>query len=150
MKQFGIDISKWQGSFNFDAAKKEGVTFAVIKGGGADSGLYKDPAFERNYLSAKKSNIPVGCYWFSKAKTVAEAEKEAEYFYSVILQGKQFELPVYIDGEHGDMLSQSKRGLTDIVNKWCSYIEKKGYYVGIYSTAYVFSKNMLDVELKKV
>lgn len=149
MKTFGIDISKWQGNFNFDSAANEGVSFAVIKGGGNDDGLYKDPMFERYYIAAKEKNIPVGCYWFSKATSLEEAEKEAEYFYSVILDGKQLELPVYIDVEHSDMLSLGKRTLTDIVKKWCSYLESKGYYVGIYSTTYAFSRYMYDDELKR-
>ncbi|MBR6681929.1 MAG: 1,4-beta-N-acetylmuramidase [Clostridia bacterium] len=149
MKTFGIDVSKWQGNFNFNSAASEGVSFAIIKGGGNDDGLYKDPMFERHYLAAKQENIPVGCYWFSKATSLDEAEKEAEYFYSVILDGKQFELPVYIDVEHDEMLSLSKRTLTDIVNKWRSYLEDRGYYVGIYSTTYVFSRYMYDNELKR-
>ena len=49
-QKFGIDVSHWQGSFDFARAKsKEGVEFAVIKAGGADAGLYKDSQFESNY-----------------------------------------------------------------------------------------------------
>ena len=49
MQQFGIDISKWQGNFDFNSAVNEGVTFAIIKGGGGDDGLYTDSKFKRNY-----------------------------------------------------------------------------------------------------
>ncbi len=149
MKRFGIDISKWQGDFNFTSAKAEGVTFAIIKGGGADDGLYVDPKFEQNYAAAKQNNIPVGCYWFSRATSIVEAEKEADFFYSSILKGKQFELPVFIDVEHSDMLSLGSRLLTDIVEKFCSYLENRSFFVGIYSTSYVFSRYMLDDELKR-
>ncbi len=149
MKQFGIDISKWQGNFDFDLAKKDGVSFAIIKGGGGDNVLYKDTMFERNYIQAKEKSLPIGCYWFSRATSVFEAEKEAEYFYSNILFGKQFELPIYIDVEHKDMLSLGKRTLTDIIKKWCSILENKGFYVGIYSTAFAFSAYMFDDELKR-
>ena len=49
-QKFGIDVSHWQGSFDFARAKsKEGVEFAIIKAGGADAGLYKDSQFEANY-----------------------------------------------------------------------------------------------------
>ena len=35
-QRFGIDVSRWQGSFDFARAKsKEGVEFAIIKAGGA-------------------------------------------------------------------------------------------------------------------
>ena len=45
MKEFGIDISRWQGDFDFQKAVAEGVKFAVIKGGGGDDGLYVDSKF---------------------------------------------------------------------------------------------------------
>ena len=84
MRKFGLDVSKWQGSFDFNSAVKEGVLFTIIKGGGGDDGLYKDGMFERNYISAKKAQLPVGVYWFSKATSPEEAKKEAEYFYKNI------------------------------------------------------------------
>ena len=149
MRTFGIDISKWQGNFNFNAAKKEGVSFTILKGGGGDNGLYKDSKFEQNYTNAKQHNLPVGVYWFSKATTLEEAIDEAEYFYKNILLDKQFELPVFIDVEHGQMLSLGKELLTSIVEKWCSYLENKGFWVGIYSSVHYFSKYMDDEVLKK-
>ena len=48
MQKFGIDISHWQGDFDFKKAKLEGVQYVILKCGGGDSGLYKDSKFERN------------------------------------------------------------------------------------------------------
>lgn len=43
MQRFGIDVSHWQGDFDFAKAKEnEGVEFVIIKAGGGDAGLYKD------------------------------------------------------------------------------------------------------------
>ncbi len=148
MKKFGIDISKWQGNFDFKKAVKEGVTFAVIKGGGGDAGLYTDSKFETNYAEAKKNNIPVGVYWFSKALSVEEAKTEADYFYRNVLRKKQFELPVFIDVEHQSMFALGKDKLTEIVNVWCETLETLGFWVGIYSTVYAFSAYMNDNELE--
>lgn len=149
MKRFGIDISKWQGNFDFKKALKEGVSFAVIKGGGNDDGLYTDPMFEQNYSSAKAVGLPVGVYWFSKALSCEEAVTEADYLINNILKNKQFELPIYIDVEHKEMLDLGKDQLTKTVDKFCSYLEQKGYFVGIYSSVYSFSKHMDDEVLKK-
>lgn len=149
MKKFGIDISKWQGNFDFKKAIKEGVTFAILKGGGGDDGLYTDAKFEKNYAEAKKNNIPVGTYWFSKALSREDAEKEADYFYRNVLRKKQFELPIFIDVEHKDMLALGKDALTEIVKVWCEKIETLGYWVGIYSTVYAFSAYMNDNELER-
>lgn len=148
MKKFGIDISKWQGNFDFKKAIKEGVAFAILKGGGGDVGLYTDALFEKNYAEAKKNNIPVGVYWFSKALSIEDAEKEADYFYRNVLRKKQFELPVFIDVEHKDMLALGKTKLTEIVKTWCNKLETLGFWVGIYSSVYNFSAYMNDNELK--
>ena len=43
--RFGIDISDAQGVFDWD--KAEGVTFAVLKGGGGNNGLYTNKQFQR-------------------------------------------------------------------------------------------------------
>ena len=149
MKEFGIDISRWQGDFDFQKAVAEGVKFAVIKGGGGDDGLYVDSNFSCNYTNAKKHNIPVGVYWFSKALTTQQAEEEADYLYEHILRGKQFELPIYIDVENKTQLGVGKRLLTDIIKTWCDRLEKKGFWVGIYSSQSYFDQYMFDAELTK-
>lgn len=148
MKEFGIDISAWQGNYNLRRAKDEGVKFVIIKGGGGDDGLYKDSRFEQNYQKAKDLRLPVGVYWFSRALSVEAAREEAAYFYEKCLKGRQFELPVYIDVENKRQLNLGKRVLTDIILTWLNYLENKNYYVGIYSSASFFRTYMYDDELR--
>ena len=149
MKQFGIDISRWQGDFDFAKAVAEGVKFVVIKGGGGDDGLYVDSRFRENYSRAKEQKLPVGCYWFSKALTVEEARKEAAYFYDNVLKGRRFELPVYMDVENRTQLSLGKRKLTDVVKAWCDELEKRDMLPGIYSSKSYFDAYLYDSELTK-
>lgn len=148
-KVFGIDISRWQGDYNLLQARSEGVKFVIVKGGGGDNGLYKDIKFEINYQKAKDLKIPVGCYWFSKAKTPEEAKKEAEYFYNNCLKGKQYELPVYMDVEHKELLALGKTKLTEIIKAFCDYLEDKGMYVGIYSSLSYFKTYIDDDKLQQ-
>ena len=113
-QRFGIDVSRWQGSFDFARAKsKEGVEFAIIKAGGADSGLYKDSQFEANYKKCVECRLPKGAYFYGNARSTAEAKKEAGYFLS-LLKGKKFEYPVFYDVE-GSMITKNDRN-TLIVN----------------------------------
>lgn len=149
MREFGIDISRWQGNFDMAKAKSEGVKFVIIKGGGGDKSLYIDQKFEVNYNNAKSLNLPTGCYWFSKALTISAAKKEAEYFYTNCIKGKKFELPIYIDVENKEQLAVGKRLLTDIIKAWCDYLESKNCYVGIYSSLSMYSTYMYDDELQK-
>ena len=116
-QKFGIDVSHWQGSFDFARAKsKEGVEFAVIKAGGADAGLYKDSQFESNYKKCEECGLPKGAYFYGNARSVADAKKEAEYFLS-LLKGKRYEYPVFYDVE-GSMITKNDRNRKGIL--FCS------------------------------
>ena len=145
-KQFGIDVSRWQGNFNFAQAKAEGVQFAIIKAGGGDDGLYKDSKYETYYKAAKAQGLNVGAYYFGKAKTVERASQEADHFIS-LLAGHQFEYPVYYDVE-ADMLNLGKELLTQIVFAFCDKVEKAGYYSGLYTGEWAINNNFNDNELK--
>lgn len=145
MKRFGIDVSKWQGNFNFDKAKDEGVEFAILRGAYAKT---KDVKFEQYYQDCKTLDIPVGVYQYSMARSVAEAQQEAEFLYTYVLKGKKFEYPIYIDIEDKTQLALSREALTDIAVAWCEYLEAKKYFVGIYAGKYTFRDQMNDARLK--
>lgn len=147
-KLFGIDISHWQGDFNIEQARNErGVKFVIVKAAGADAGKYKDSKFENYYAQCKAIGMPVGAYYYGNAKSVAEAEAEAEHFLSAIA-GKQFEFPIYYDVE-GNMLNNSRETLTDIVIAFCDKCEKAGYFVGVYTSDSHFSSHVDDSRLQR-
>lgn len=131
MKDFGIDVSRWQGDFNFAEAKAEGVTFVVIKAGGADDGYYRDSQFEANYQKAKAAGLKVGCYYFGAAKSQAQARDEAAHLISII-KGKRFEYPVFYDVE-GSTAQQPKDVLQPIFTEFLNSIESAGYWAGWYA-----------------
>ena len=148
-QKFGIDVSHWQGDFNFARAKSnEGVEFAIIKAGGDDAGLYKDSKFESNYKKCEDCGLPKGAYFYGNAKSVAEAKKEAEYFIS-ILSGKKYEYPVFYDVEGRMITDNDRETLTEIVKAFCSTMEAAGYWVGIYSSESFFNSEMNDGELTR-
>lgn len=149
MQKFGIDVSRWQGDFNFLAAKeREGVEFAILKAGGSDAGNYEDSKFESFYKSCKSIGLPVGAYYFGRDLTVVDARISANHFVS-LLAGKQFEYPVYYDVE-GDMITKTdSKTLTDIILAFVDVVEKAGYWVGIYSSASFFNSEMEDKRLSK-
>lgn len=141
MQKFGIDISTWQKGFNFDKAKAEGVEFVILR---AAYSTRKDGQFETFYKQCKEKGLPVGAYHYSMAKTVAAAKKEAEFMLSV-LEGKQFEYPIYIDVEDKVQMALGKDVLTAIIQTYCDTLEKAGYYAGIYSTyAYLNAYTHID------
>lgn len=127
--KWGIDVSRWQGNFNFDKAKAEGVDFAILKAGGGDSGLYQDKAFERNYVLAS-SMMPVGAYFFGCAMDTNQAMKEAAYFCQLI-QGKTFPMKVWYDVE-AKMLKAPNLAL--VVITFIERVRAAGYECGIYAS----------------
>lgn len=144
---FGIDVSHWQGNFNFAKAKSEGVQFVIIKSGGGDSGLYKDGKFEQFYKEARNNGLYVGAYYFGAAKTEERSLQEANSFLAQ-LSGKQFEMGVYYDVEAG-MLQLDKNLLTRIIITFCDRVKTVYPNVGIYSSSSAFNNRMNDVMLSK-
>lgn len=145
MASFGIDISKWQGDFNMKQAKAEGVEFAIIKVGGGDNSLYGDKRFEENVSKCLENKIPFGCYFYGNAKTVKQAEDEAN-FCLFLMEDYHFDLPVFYDVE-GSMLNNDRNCLTEIVKTFCSIIKRNGYLSGIYASESVYNNKLNDNEL---
>lgn len=142
---FGIDVSRWQGNFNFAKAKSEGVTFAILKAGGGDDGLYKDSKFESYYTNALANGLKVGAYYFGAAKTVDRAIEEANSFISY-LSGKNLEMGVYYDVE-ASMLNLGKDLLTRIIIAFCDRVKAVYPNTGIYSSSSAFNNKMEDSKL---
>lgn len=151
---FGVDISEFQGDFNFRLAKEEGVRFAILRAGytGRDNGVSKniDPRFEENYRHASEVGIPVGAYWYSRATSYERGRDEARFMYETCLRGKKFAYPIAIDVE--DNIYQrpaGKRAITDAIKGFSEYLEDKGYYVIIYASVNWFRNYIETKELER-
>lgn len=129
----GIDVSKWQRDIDFNKVKKSGIDFVIIKAGGSDAGLYKDKYFEENYKKAKAAGLNVGAYYFvgKSFLTAKDGVADAERFIK-LLEGKQFEYPVYVDIETGSF--HVRKRFTDAAIAFCERMEKAGYFCGIYAS----------------
>lgn len=99
----GIDVSKHQGTINWDAvAADPSVQFAILRAGYGRYESQVDAQWARNYAECKRLGIPVGAYWYSYATTPVDAATEGRLF-DKVLAGKQFEYPVYFDQEDGSI-----------------------------------------------
>jgi lysozyme len=74
------DISRWQGTINFDEFRKH-VDAVIIKVSGSDGGLYKDGLADRNRDEARRVGLPV---WFYHYKGAGTPEEQAQYMLSAI------------------------------------------------------------------
>ena len=90
-----IDVSDWQGQIDWAKVKADGIVGAIIRYADGD---VLDKRFSENMKNAKEAGLHIGSYIFSRAKTKAEAEKEAERLYSACKPYNP-DMPLYIDLE---------------------------------------------------
>ena len=132
----GFDISNWQGKISVDRFKKAkaaGYSFVIIRCGFAGNDpLNKDAAFETNYKNAVKAGMKVGMYYYSKARTVAAAKREANYCLRLI-NGRALHYPIYIDFEDKVQSNLGKTLSASICNAFCEVVEREGYAAGVYA-----------------
>lgn len=147
MERFGLDLSKHNGTLDFNEIKNAGNEFVILRAGYGTS--TKDPKFEEYYAAAKAVGLKVGAYWYSYALNVSGALKEAAKFLEVA-KGKQFEYPVFIDMEDADGYKKrngmpSNATLSAICENFCDVVEKAGYYVGVYASESWFKNQLASI-----
>lgn len=145
MAVFGIDISKWQAGYPYDKASSEGVKFAILRAGFAQT---KDGSFETHYANAKRLGWGVGAYWYMYAKSVSAAQAEARAFLKAIA-GKQFDYPVYLDIEDPSIRGLGRNTLNAMVKAFGEIIEAAGYYFGVYTNVDWYRNVISGSELNK-
>ena len=142
-----LDVSRWQGSIDWDKVKASGLVSGVMiramgnSKEGKPSKPYIDPFFARNYAECTRRGIPVGVYGYFKATTKAQADKELALFKQA-LGGRTFQLPVAVDIEDKLQEALSKSALTDIVAHCLSVVESWGVYALLYTGLYFAQKNL--------
>lgn len=138
--RWGVDVSNYQGSIDWQTLKAQGIEFAYLRlglrGYGEQGTLYTDRSFARYYEGARAAGIDVGVYFFSQAVTVLEAADEA-LFALELLNGRALDLPVYYDWEpvsadDSRTAGYDGRYLTAGAAAFCNIIEQGGYTSGVY------------------
>lgn len=146
MKLVGVDVSKYNGYPDWATAKKSGVQFAILRLGSGYNGGYVDKTFEYNYRECKKAGIGVGVYVASYLNISSEIDMTLK-----ALKGKQLEYPIYFDIEDFSLNGRSYTNtqLTNYAVRYCSEVERAGYYVGIYSNKAFLDSRLYWERIKK-
>lgn len=129
-----IDVSKWQGTVNWGAVKKAGVSHAMIRAGYGNSTRQTDPQFKRNVAQCIALGIDWGCYWYSYATSPEQARQEARCCLQVI-QGLHPTMPVAYDIEYEPgILALDNATRTAMVKAFLEEVEAAGYYGILYAS----------------
>ena len=132
----GIDVSEFQGFINWDKVKADGIEFAILKLGNIYDydANYKDSKFETNYKNARAQGIKIGAYIYNYCNTVDTLKEGLEWAIEK-LDGKKFDMPIYLDMEDKDIQGETVETLTEQCNEFAKYVKSKGYQVGVYANA---------------
>ena len=173
----GVDISHWQNdtvengktvskALDFEAMKKAGYTFAIIKLAGRTTGggtLYKDPCFDMNYKGAVEAGLRVGVYFYAQALNEEEAIEEAQYT-AKLLNGKPLSMPVFYDyewteghrlaayppaEEGGNPIPIPREDRTNTILAFCKTMKGYGYSTGVYASAFPLYRYIDGLEISK-
>lgn len=142
----GIDVSKHNGSIDWNAVKNSGVSYVIIRCGyrGYSTGvLVEDPKFRSNIKGAKAAGLKVGVYVYSQAVNEVEAVEEASMAVG-LAGGYGLDYPIFIDvegsGGRGDGVSRDMR--TAVCKAFCATVQDSGYSAGIYANKTWFNEKI--------
>ena len=129
-----MDVSRWQGSIDWDKVKASGkIDGVMLRVLGSKGGKpYLDPTFEANYAACTKRSIPVGGYYYTCAVTSRQTEAELNALRAA-LRGKTFQLPLAIDVEDTWLRSLSPAALAQRVAQAAAQLEAWNLYAMVYT-----------------
>lgn len=144
----GIDVSKHNGTLDWNRIKASGIEFAIIRvGHGNDIPSQDDAQAIRNMNECERLGIPYGVYLYSYALDVKEAESEAKHMLRMI-NGRKPKIGIWFDMEDADnyksnhglpLNAANSRIYTNICAAFTTAIQAAGYRnVGIYASKSVF------------
>lgn len=144
----GMDVSEFQGSINYEAAKGNDISFVIPRTGYGFSTI--DKFFMQNVAQANKAGIAVpGIYHFSYALNKEDAEREAKFAVELAEKaGLPPETIIFYDLEYdnvdryakdpknnhlGKVVNITKTKASEMAVAFCDMVKAGGFRAGIYA-----------------
>ena len=143
----GIDVSGYQGNINYSEVAQAGIEIVYMKS--SEGSNYVDSHFERNYTEAKRNGLKVGVYHFLTARSIAQAETQAQFFVSLI-SGKNIDCKLAMDFESFGNLNKQQINEIAIafINKVRELSQKDVVvYSNTYDATYIFEGEVTEYPL---
>ena len=146
----GIDVSEHQGEIDWIKVADSDIDYAIIRAGYGKELYQRDARFDENMKAIQQTDLYYGIYWFSYALNVDEALQEAETCYQMIKDYDGYTFPIYFDIEttaQRDALTTAE--VSAMTEAFCSYLQEKGYYAGVYSYSSFLQTKLYTSTLEK-
>ena len=146
----GIDVSEFQGSIDWSKVKNDGIEVAILKLGNIYDydANYKDSKFETNYKNARAQGIKIGAYIYNYCNTVDTLKEGLEWALEQ-LDGKKFDMPIYLDMEDKDIQGETVETLTNQCNEFARFVQDKNYKAGVYANVNWLKNKLNPSEFNK-
>jgi GH25 family lysozyme M1 (1,4-beta-N-acetylmuramidase) len=132
--RYGVDVSKWQGSIDFNAVREAGADFVLMRIGFGNCEL--DPCFVQNIDGAFEAGLSKGVYFYSTANNPETARSQADWIVGT-LNGTQLDMPVAFDWEsfsHFQDYGMSFQDLNACYDAFAARLAESGYQTMLYSS----------------
>lgn len=140
-RQFGIDVSTWQGDIDFNAVKEAGCSFVMIRIGYYYDDIVMDDRFCDNIQAARDAGLDIGVYFYTTGNSVDTIREHARWI-SEILGGEPINLPVAFDWEEFTNFQKYGMNIRDLNEFYLAFSDEMRAYG--YETMLYSSKNFLN------
>lgn len=145
----GVDVSAGNGTIDWEAVSNDGISFAMIRAGYADSdgNPADDSALKTNMQGARANGIGLGAYFVMNAADEEEARTQASYLTESLSAWKsaiQYPVAVVISNSDGSSRMQDldPGDITNNVIAFCDQVRADGYDPAIYGNLAAFTMRM--------
>jgi len=152
-RSFGIDVSAWQDEIDFEAVRKAGCEFVIIRIGYSEDGsMTVDKRFKENIKKAKAAGLKIGVYMYSYDNTEEKVRSSAAQLVET-LDGESLDLPVAFDWEdfgNFQTYEMSFADLNRLYDAFADELSKSGYDCMLYGSRNYLEKIWDDTDTRPV
>ena len=152
-RQFGIDVSTWQGDVDYEAVRDAGCEFVIIRIGYSYMGRFHvDNKYHQNLKNAKAAGLKVGAYLFCYDNSEEDLLKSLDGMFEEMADTK-LDLPLIFDWEDFGSFNEYKMSFKDLNHLYDVFekeVNKRGYESMLYGSKYYLDTIWSHTDQKKI
>ena len=140
-RPFVLDVSKHQGTIDWDKVNGHCNGVIIRCGYGDDLPAQDDKQFARNVEECVRLGIPFGIYFYSYSECDTQTDSEIAHTLRLCVPYKdKLSFPLYLDLEQDG----TQNGVVERAKVWLERMKAEGFTVGVYANEYWFHNYIKD------